>query len=226
VPKSLARHYPQRVALASIRAVSALSRWAAPILRLLLGFFERMFPAFEAVPVGRLSVYSLEELREMIRVSGVQGEIPHRSTQMMEGALRLSHIPVSKIMTPFDKVEGVNLGLDKEIVLDQIAEAGHMRVPVYRMSPSRVGGYLHVKDLLYAWRGILPLNLDALLRQPLYISSEHVAGHLLEEFRKGVTHLAVVTNAAGDCQGIVTLQDILEEIVGEILDEATLDEVT
>jgi putative hemolysin len=219
VPKSLARNYPQRMALASIRWVSALSRWATPFLRIGLGFFEK-FPAFDGVPVGRLSVYSLEELREMIRASAVEGELPHRSTQMMEGALRLQQIPVSKIMTPFEKIETVNLGLDPEQVLDQVAEAGHTRVPVYRVTPRKIGGYLHVKDLLYVWRGVLPLNLDALLRRPVYVTPEYVAGNLLEDFRKGSSHLAVVTNAEGECQGIVTLQDVLEEIVGELLEEA------
>jgi putative hemolysin len=225
VPKSLARNYPQRVSLASIRIVSALSRWATPVLRVALGFFEK-FPAFEGVPVGRLSVYSLEEVREMIHASAAEGAVPHRSTQMMESALRLQQVPVSKIMTPFERVEAVNLGLDPEQVLDQVAEIGHNRVPAYRASAKKIGGYLHAKDLLYVWRGALPLNLDALLRRPLYVPPEYGAGALLEDFRKGASHLAVVNDAAGDCQGIVTLQDVLEEIVGEILDEARLEDIT
>ena len=93
-----------------------------------------MFPSLKCVPVGRLSLYSLEELREMIRASAEQGQVAHpRQTQMMEAALRLSHIPVSKIMTPFEKMDSVNLGLDPEQVLDQVAEAGsHPRAGVSR----------------------------------------------------------------------------------------------
>lgn len=224
VPKTLARHYPQRIALASIRVVSALSRAVTPVVRVVLRFFEKLFPALEGAPVGLLSVYSLEELRELIRASAVEGGLPHRSTQMMEGALRLSQIPVSKIMTPYEKVEAVNMGWDPERVLDEVAEAGHTRVPVYRVTPQRLGGYLHVKDLLFVWRGVLPLQLDVLLRRPVYVPSDYVAGQLLEDFRKGLTHLAVVTDAAGNCLGVVTLQDVLEEIVGEILDEEKLEE--
>jgi putative hemolysin len=225
VPKSLARHYPQRIALASIRWVSLLSKWATPFLRWGLGFFETLFPKLEGVPVSRLSVYSLEELREMIRASSAEGSIPHRSTQMMEGALRLQQIPVTKIMTPIARVGAVNLGQGPEEVLDQVAEIGHTRVPAYRVDPRKIGGYLHVKDLLLVWRGVLPLNLDTLLRRPLYVYPDFVAGQLLEDFRKGISHLAVVTDIAGHCIGIVTLQDLLEEIVGEILDESSLDNI-
>jgi putative hemolysin len=224
VPKTLARHYPQRISLWSIRFVSALSRAATPVLRVLLGFLDK-FEAFEGAPVGKLSVYSLEELREMMRVGAAEGEIPHRSTQMMEGALRLQQIPVSKIMTPFERVDGVNLGQDPEQVLDQIAEIGHTRVPAYRVVPQKVGGYLHMKDLLYVWRGALPLDLDTLLRKPLYVPPEYVAAQLLDDFRRGQTHLAVVTQPDGDARGIVTLQDILEEIIGEILQEARLEDI-
>jgi CBS domain containing-hemolysin-like protein len=223
VPKSLARYYPQRVSLASIRIVSAMSRWATPVVRRFLDLLEKISPAFAEVPVGRLSVYSLEEIREMIQTSSAEGQLPHRSTQMIEGALRLSQIPVSKIMTPFHKVESVNLGMDPEKILDEVAEVGHTRVPVYRVSPRKLAGYLHVKDLLFVWRGALPLKLDALMRNPLQVPPEFVAGQLLEDFRKGLSHLAIVTDAAGDCQGIVTLQDVLEEVVGEILKDASLE---
>ncbi len=224
VPKTLARNYPQRVSLASIQIVSALSRRATPFLRVVLGFLDK-FPIFEGAPVGRLSVYSLEEIREMIRAVAAEGQIPHRYTQMMEGALRLQNIPVSKIMTPFERLNTVNLGLDAEQVLDRVAELGHNRVPVYRVSPKKIGGYLHVKDLLYVWRGALPLNLDALLRRPLSVPVDYVAGQLLEDFRMGQTHMAVVVDGSGECVGIATLQDVLEEIVGEILEEATLDDL-
>lgn len=223
VPKSLARHYPQRVTLSTLRWMSVLTRSVTPFLRAGLAFFNRLFPALEGAPVGRFSVYSLEELRDMIRASAVQGAVERRSTQMMERALALNRIQAGQIMTPFDKMESVNLGMDTERILDQVAEAGRTRVPAYRAHPRKIGGYLHVKDLLLAWRGLLPLRIDLLLRQPLFIPPGRSAGDLLEEFRKGASHLAVVVDAQGDCQGIVTLEDVLEEVVGEILDEYDLE---
>lgn len=226
VPKSLARHYPQRVTLASIRWLSALSRWATPAIRWSLGVFEKLFPVLEGAPVGRLSVYSLEEIREMIRASAVQGTIPSPSTQMMEKALALNRLPVSQVMTPFERVEKVNLGHDPDQVLDEVAETAHTRVPVYRADPRKIGGYLHVKDILLVWRGALPLQLDRLVRQPLKVAPAMLASDLLEEFRKGGAHLAAVSDAEGYCQGIATLEDVLEEIVGEILDEYDLSRQT
>src|SRR5262249_35621976 len=130
-----------------------------------------------------------------------------------------------QIMTPIERVDAVNLGMDTQLVLDQIAEMGHTRIPTYRVSPRKIGGYLHAKDLLYAWRGALPLKLDVLMRSPIYISANTVASNLLEEFKKGTSHLAVVTNATGEAIGIVTLQDVLEEIVGEMLGDAPLNEM-
>ncbi|HVO32482.1 MAG TPA: hemolysin family protein [Elusimicrobiota bacterium] len=223
LPKSLARHYPQRVALATLRWVSALTRLLTPAIRFGLGFLETLFPSFAGVPVGKLTVYSVEDLREMIRTSAVQGGTPHRSMQMMERALALHKIPVSQIMTPFAKMEAVNLGVDSEQILDQVAEAGRTRVPAYRLNRRKIGGYLHVKDLLLVWQGMLPLNFDLLLRQPLYVSADRTANDLLEEFRKGSSHLAIVNTPDGDCLGLATLEDVLEEVVGEILDETDLE---
>lgn len=223
IPKSLARHHPQRITLSSLRWISALTRLCTPAIRIGLAFFGRLFPSLQGAPVGRLSVYSLEELRDLIQASAVHGTMGRRSTQMMERALALNRIPAAQIMTPFEKVESVNLGMDTERILDQVAEAGRTRVPVYRADPRKIGGYLHVKDLLLAWRGLLPLQLDRLVRQPLFIPPARLAGDLLEDFRKGTSHLAVVVDAGGDCQGIVTLEDVLEEVVGEILDEYDLE---
>lgn len=223
IPKSIARYYPERVSLVSLGGISFLSRLATPFIRKGLHIFEKVFPALEGVPVGRLAVYSLEEIREMICASAVEGEFPHRSRQMMERALTLHRLPVSRLMTPFEKIESIHLGWDPEKILDQMAELGRTRVPAYRAHPRKIGGYLHVKDLLLVWRGVLPLKLDALLRQPLFIPPTTLSGDLLEDFRRGGSHLAIVVDAQGDCQGLVTLEDVLEEIVGEILDEYDLE---
>lgn len=223
LPKSLARHYPQTVTLATLRWVAALTKLLTPTLRAVLGFFGKLFPDLDGVPVGRLSVYTLEEIREMIRAGGAEGQVGRRSMQMMERVIALNRIPVAQIMTPFEKVEMVNLGQDTEAVLDQVAEAGRTRVPAWRYNPRKIGGYLHVKDLLLAWRGVLPLQLDILLRQPIFIPPTKTAGDLLEEFRKGTSHLAVIVTPEGTCEGIITLEDVLEEVVGEILDEYDLE---
>ena len=219
IPKTIGRHYPQRVTLLGLPWISRLTRAVTPPLRWFLGLVEKQFPSLEGVPVGKLSVYTLEEFREMIQASAAQGQMPHRSVQMMERALGFHKIPVSKIMTPFEKVESVNLGWDPDRVLDRVSELGRTRVPAYRTHPRKIGGYLHVKDLLLAWRGVLPLSLDVLLRQPLYIPPTRTAGELLEDFRRGLSHLAVIQDDRGECLGIITLEDVLEEVTGEILDE-------
>ena len=219
IPKTLARHYPQRVTLTTLHGMSLLTRALAPILRGVIGLLDKL-PMFEGMPVGRLSVYTVEELREMIRAGGAGGQVTRRSMQMMERALALNRLPVSQIMTPFAKIESVNLGLSPEAVVDRVAEIGRTRVPAWRGdSPRRIGGYLHVKDLLLVWRGALPLNPDLLLRRPLTVKTNTPASELLEEFRKGTAHIALVNDEQGVCQGMVTLEDVLEELVGEILDE-------
>lgn len=223
LPKSLARHYPQRISITTLRWLSAFSRFLTPFIRAMLKSFEFLFPSLHGAPVGRLSVYTIEEVREMIRAGAAEGQVGRRSMQMMERVLALHKIPVSQIMTPFEKVESVNPGQEIDAVLDQVAEIGRTRIPAWRGHPRKVGGYLHVKDLLLAWRGVLPLRLDLLLRKPIYVAPTRTASELLEDFRKGTSHLAVIVNADGDCQGIVTLEDVLEEVVGEILDEYDLE---
>lgn len=223
IPKSLARHYPQRVAISCLRWISGLTRALTPLIRFMLKGFEKLFPTLEGAPVGRLTVYTIEEVREMIRAGAAEGHVERRSMQMMERVLALNRISVSQIMSPFEKVEMVNLEKDLETILDQVAEAGRTRVAAFRGNPRRIVGYLHVKDLLLAWRGVLPLKLDMLLRQPLFVPPSRTAGELLEEFRKGLSHLAIIVNPEGEAQGIVTLEDVLEEVVGEILDEYDLE---
>jgi CBS domain containing-hemolysin-like protein len=223
IPKIVARHRPERVAILTLGWLSALTKFSTPFIRAGLRLFEGLFPSLEASPVGRVSVYSIEDLREVIASTAKQGLLPARSTDMMERVLNLNRITVSKIMTPFEKLSALDARLDIDIVLDQMAEMGHSRVPVYRGNERKIEGYLHIKDVLMAWRGALPLKTDQLIRQPLFIGPDYMIGELLESFRKGESHLAVIKNSHGECMGILTLEDILEEIVGEILDEREFD---
>jgi putative hemolysin len=101
-------------------------------------------------------------------------------------------------------------------------ETGQSRVPVYQSSPSKITGFIHTKDLLWVWQQNQGHFSNDIIRPPYFIPPDKKVYDLLKEFQSGQTHIAFVADALGNLQGMVTLEDVLEEITGEILDEYDL----
>ena len=170
-----------------------------------------------------------EELRGMIELHGADGDADDRETQaMLSSVLDLNEISVDQIMTHRAGVNMVNAGDDLEALLRRVLESPHTRHPVYSGNPDNIIGVLHVKDLLRAVRqkgknpGGQELVQD-IATEPYFIPETTLLFDQLQAFRKRREHFAVVVDEYGDLRGIVTLEDILEEIVGDIDDEHDID---
>jgi len=161
----------------------------------------------------------MEETKELIREAGLAGMVAGETSQMLERVLKLGEVTVDKIMTALDKVEAVNVDQSQERFLDLIVETGRSRVPVYHTSVSRMAGFIHTKDLLELWHSSSEIEIDNLIRPPYFVSKNKKIYDLMKELQSGRTHMAFVTDEMDSLVGVVTLEDILEEIVGEILDE-------
>jgi gliding motility-associated protein GldE len=140
--------------------------------------------------------------------------------EMLEGIVRFSNLEASEIMKPRTDVTAVEIGTDLDTLTRVIIESGYSRIPVYEETSDHLKGILYVKDLLphiskgndYKWQN--------LIREPFYVPETKKINDLLHEFQVKKTHLAIVVDEYGGTEGIVTMEDILEEVVGEITDES------
>jgi CBS domain containing-hemolysin-like protein len=178
-----------------------------------------------------------EEIRTIVSEGHREGLLEEEAREMIEGVIELGDAVVSHIMTPRTDINMMPLATPWEEVIESVIESGHTRVPVYDKTRDDIVGMLYSKDLLpeLAKQGLAPFAqsseqkvpvplpghtpLAALLRKPLFVPETKAVVDLLQLFQKSRTHIAVVLDEYGGVSGLVTIEDVLEEIVGEIDDE-------
>ncbi len=156
------------------------------------------------------------------------GHLEADAREMIEGVMELGDGDVADIMTPRSKMDAVSIDQDWDSVLDFVTTCGRTRIPVYRGGLDNIVGILYVKDLLaelshYGGRPQRPLQ--QLLREPWYVLPTKKLDDLLSDFRQTRNHLAIVRDEFSRTAGLVTIEDVLEEIVGEIVDETDKEHV-
>lgn len=162
-----------------------------------------------------------QEIRSMVSAGQREGLIENDEREMIESVMELGDVAVAQIMTP--RTEMVSLSVDStwDFVLKFAGEHGHTRLPVHGKTRDEIVGILHIKDLLSDMAaGQRPRRaLRAILRRPFFVPETKPVNEMLQEFQRGRTHLAIVLDEYGGVSGLITIEDVLEEIVGEIADE-------
>jgi CBS domain containing-hemolysin-like protein len=201
------------------RWMGRLSRplvWSAQAIDALL---HRMFRRTEQ----RADEESIEEeIRTIVSEGHREGLLEEDAREMIEGVIELGAAVVSTIMTPRTEIHMLPLNTPWDEVVESIIESGHTRVPVFDKNRDDIAGILYSKDLLpelAKCSGEPPRPLAELLRKPLFVPQTKPVDDLLKLFQKSRTHIAVVLDEYGGVSGLVTIEDVLEEIVGEINDE-------
>jgi putative hemolysin len=161
------------------------------------------------------------ELRMLLSRSSEQGEIEHEEQQMIDKVFVFGDKEAADVMVPRPEVVAVSLSMPPEQALKAVLESPYTRYPVYRESIDDIVGVLHVRDLFTADhdRGIADVHLEEIVRPAYVVPETKDLASLLQEFRKTNNHFAIVVDEYGGTAGICTLEDLLEEIVGEIEDE-------
>jgi putative hemolysin len=168
---------------------------------------------------------SVDELSHALDLTMPSGKRELEDRKILEGIVQFGNTDVKQIMRPRPDVEAVESSTPFTTMLAQILESGYSRVPVFKESLDNIIGILHVKDLLPHMFEADDFDWRTLVRSPFFVPESKMIDDLLEEFRQRKVHMAVVVDEYGGCEGVVTLEDIMEEIVGEISDEFDDDEV-
>ncbi len=215
VPKRLGLTNPERVAMTLGPLVNTFAKIVAPVVSLLTFFTETLLKVLGVKPRKETPV-SEEEVNILIEQGLHAGVFNKTETDMVAGVLEMDKLPVTALMTPRPKIVFINLDDPEEASWRKIVASGHSSFPVYQGSKDQVVGMVAVKSL-WAHSAIgLNTNLKNLLVQPLIVPETMNAIQLLEAFKKSSKHIALVSDEFGAIQGLVTLIDVLEAIVGDL----------
>ena len=219
-PKALALDRPGQVALWCARPLLIFGRIFRPVLALMNGAGNGLVRLFGVQPTSKdFSVHSAEELSMLVTEARDAGEIRPYAGKILGNVFRMSRTRVRDVMVPREKILAIEKNTDPEMILELLKGSGYTRLPVYDGDLDKIIGILHTKDLfhLYAKERLVVL-MDA-IRPPVEIRPGLGITDALRQFRRGRMHLAVVRERGGPVEGVCTLEDVLEEIVGEIEDE-------
>lgn len=174
---------------------------------------------------GKNEQLSVDELGHALELTQADTIKEKEDRKILEGIVKFGNTDVKQIMKPRTDMEAVELSSGYQSLLSCILDSGYSRVPIYEESLDKIVGVVHVKDLLTHMEEPEEFNWQALMRSPFFVPESKMIDDLLQEFRERKVHLAVVVDEYGGCEGLVTLEDIIEEIVGDISDEFDDEEV-
>jgi putative hemolysin len=225
VPKSLALAHTERYALTLSAFVDFLLRPLSPLVSLLTFITTTVSRALGAGKMDE-SQMSTQELRFIVERGAEQGTLEAEEEQMINAVIELGDRRVHEVMIPRIAIVAIPATATLEEAIDKVVEEGHSRIPVFEESVDEVIGILYAKDLLPFLKGPNQgrPNLRSLLRTPVFVPESMSIDDLLHEFQRRKVHIAIVLDEYGGTAGLVTIEDLLEEIVGEIQDEYDVEE--
>jgi putative hemolysin len=225
VPKSIGLAYAERLAM----LIAGPVEWIARLLGPIVWFLTRVTSGITrilGVSMSSDAQMTAEELKLIVERGGEQGILEAEEEQMINAVIELGDRRLHEVMVPRIAIVALPVSATLDDAIDLIVEGGHSRVPVYEESIDEVLGIVYAKDLL----PVLKVEADArptvrsLLRTPLFVPESMSIDDLLHEFQRRKVHIAIVLDEYGGTAGLLTIEDLLEEIVGEIQDEYDVEE--
>ncbi len=217
-PKSFANHNNILVARLVIYPLLWLSKFFAPLIYL-LNFIPRLHGAVK----DSHDTVTEDELMTMVEVVEEDGEIKEEEKEYITNIFEFDDTSCSEIMTP--RADMFVIDVSQDIDIENILETGFSRIPVIEDTIDNVIGILHVKDLFASFQKACtsdsetPLNVKQIMKKPYFIPEPKKLDSLLQDFKQKKNHIAVIVDEHGGVSGLVTLEDVVEEIIGEIIDE-------
>jgi putative hemolysin len=221
VPKSLALRSAERYALGIARPLLALSWLARPIVWLLSSSANLVLKPFGDTTTFTETRHSTEELQQIVEEAAKAGTIPPEASEIVARALELPELRLADVMVPRQDVIMLPHDASAEQLLRVAKDHPYNRIPVYEDRIDNVVGYVSMKDLLPLALQGGPLEIRKIMRPPFFVPDSKRAVELLEEMRHRRLPFAVVVDEQGGLSGIVTFEDLVEELVGDIFSEHT-----
>jgi putative hemolysin len=220
VPKSLALAHTEEFALRLSGFIVVLLRVLGPLVRLLTSIttsVSRMLGAGDQAQ----GVMTTQELSILVERGGEQGILEAEEEQMIQAVIELGDQRIHEVMVPRIAMVTLPATASMDDAIDTVIEGGHSRIPVYEETIDEIIGILYAKDLLPFLKGTVTErpSLRSILRTPVFVPESMSVDDLLHEFQRRKIHIAIVLDEYGGTAGLVTIEDLLEEIVGEIQDE-------
>ena len=225
VPKAVALQRAEHLAVALAVPIDLLSRGGYPLVWLLQHSSNALLKLIGVAPApAGMIAFTREEIRQSVAAAEDVGEIHAVEEEMLYKVFDFAEKEVADVMVPRPEVVALSITLPPAEALQVVLDSPFTRYPVYRDTLDDIAGVLHVRDLVAALRDdtITPVQLEGLLRPAYVVPETKDLGALLAEFRRTKQHIAIVVDEYGATMGIATLEDLLEEIVGDIEDEFDL----
>jgi magnesium and cobalt exporter, CNNM family len=224
LPKTIAFNAPDRLALAVARPMQVTVVVLGPALAVIEAIVRALMRVF-GVKIGANQplLSPIERLRGAVDLLHHEGKVEKQDRDMFGGLLDLRELQVSDVMIHRTEMVTVNADLPPEELVGEVLASEYTRIPLWREKPENIIGVLHAKDLLRAIRAsegdASHIDVSAIALPPWFVPEMRPVSEQLKAFRRRKTHFAMVVDEYGEVEGIVTLEDILEEIVGDISDE-------
>ncbi len=227
LPKTIAINYPDRMSLIVARPVSWTVTVLGPLPIVIEAFIRWLLSRF-GLRVGDLSnvLSAIDELRGQVALMHKEGSVGKTDRDMLNGLLDLNELTVEEIMVHRTRMKTIDADLPSEEIVRQVLDSPHTRLPLWRRERENIIGILHAKDVLRALHEAdgdsSRLNIEKIAREPWFVPFMTNARVQLRAFLAKKMHFAIAVDEFGEVQGLVTLEDIIEEIVGDIRDEHDL----
>ena len=217
--KTLAAQRAERLALRLANPVQKLITIFSPIVRIFVFITNFVIGMLGGKGLKKTALFTEEEIKALLKIGEEEGVLHKEKYAMIYRIFEFNDTIVKDVMAPKKEMISISVDAPFEEIMDKVMDAGYSRVPVYKDSPDNIIGVINMKDLLGLSCNRELVVLQDIIYPATFVPAARKVTELLREFQKGHTHLAIVTDDENKIAGIVTLEDLLEEIVGEIEDE-------
>jgi CBS domain containing-hemolysin-like protein len=219
IPKTIGIRYPNRTALFVSQPMRPVMLIFKPFVWALNGFGNFILKLFGVSPAsGHQMVHSVEELKLMIDASHQGGALTITEKELLQKIFKFGDLVARQVMVPRTEMSGIQINATLEEILNLSDKTGHTRFPVYEKDPDNILGILHMKDLVHR-HAIEQLNLTQTIKEAHFVPELMPIVQLLSFFRQKHTQMVIVVDEFGGTSGLVTLEDVIEEIIGDFYDE-------
>ncbi|MHB9101888.1 MAG: HlyC/CorC family transporter [Sulfuricella sp.] len=220
-PKVLAAAYPERIAIPASYILAPLLRLFYPVVWFVNLFVRALLWLLRLKPITADTRLNMEELRTLVLEAGHY--IPPKHQSIFLNLFELENVSVDDVMIPRNQIEAIDLDAPEEMIREQLATSHHTRLPVYRDRLDNIVGVIHIRHVLHQVRNneIHAEMLQEIVREPYFIPAGTSLFSQLQHFQENRHHIGLVVDEYGELLGLVSLEDILEEIVGEFASRPT-----